>query len=87
MRELLITSIDALAVGVSLHAGLSTSVTIWLHVSIICVFTFGISLVGLFLGKQILKLLKDKTEISVIIGGAILILLAVWVVLSYYLGI
>ncbi len=91
IKEVLImgvaTAIDALAVGVSLHAGLSTSVTIWLHVSIICVITFGISLVGLFLGKQILKLLKDKTEISVIIGGGILILLAVWVVLSYYLGI
>ena len=91
IKEVLImgvaTAIDALAVGVSLHAGLSTNVTIWLHVSIICVITFGISLVGLFLGKQILKLLKDKTEISVIIGGGILILLAVWVVLSFYLGI
>ena len=90
IKEVLImgvaTAIDALAVGVSLHAGLSTNVTIWLHVSIICVITFGISLVGLFLGKQILKLLKGKTEISVIIGGGILILLAVWVVLSYYLG-
>ena len=46
-----------------------------------------IILVGLFLGKQILKLLKGKTEISVIIGGCILVLLAVWVVLSHYLGI
>ena len=81
------TAIDAMAVGVSLHAGLSTNVTIWLHVSIICVITFGISLIGLFLGKQILKLLRGKTEISVIIGGCILILLAVWVVLSHYLGI
>ena len=91
IKEVLImgvaTAIDALAVGVSLHAGLSTNVTIWLHVSIICVITFGISLVGLFLGKQILKLLKGKTEISVIIGGGILILLAAWVVLSHYLGI
>ena len=82
-----VTAIDALAVGVSLHAGLSTNVTIWLHVSIICVITFAISLIGLFLGKQILKLLKGKTEISVIIGGCILICLAVWVVLSHYLGI
>lgn len=91
IKEVLImgvaTAIDAMAVGVSLHAGLSNNLTIWIHVSIICVITFGISLIGLFLGKQILKLLKGKTEISVIIGGCILVLLAVWVVLSYYLGI
>lgn len=91
IKEVLImgvaTAIDAMAVGVSLHAGLSNNFTIWLHVSIICVITFGLSLIGLFLGKQILKLLKGKTEISVIIGGSILVLLAVWVVLSHYLGI
>ena len=91
VKEVLImgvaTAIDAMAVGVSLHAGLSTNLTIWLHVSIICVITFGISLIGLCLGKQILKLMKGKTEITVIIGGCILILLAVWVVLSHYFGI
>ena len=91
IKEVLImgvaTAIDAMAVGVSLHSGLSNNYTIWLHIAIIGVITFGISLIGLFLGKQILKLLKGKTEISVIIGGCILILLAVWVVLSHYLGI
>lgn len=91
VKEVLImgvaTAIDAMAVGVSLHSGLSNNYTIWLHIVIIGVITFGISLIGLFLGKQILKLLKGKTEISVIIGGCILILLAVWVVLSHYLGI
>ena len=81
------TAIDAMAVGVSLHSGLSTKYTIALHVLIIGVITFGLSLVGLFLGKQILKLLKGKTEISVIIGGCILILLAVWVIVSHYAGI
>ena len=90
IKEVLImgvaTAIDAMAVGVSLHSGLSNNATIWLHVSIICVITFAISLVGLFLGKQILKLLKGKTEITVIIGGCILILLAVWVVVSHYTG-
>ena len=80
------TAIDALAAGVALHAGLSNTQTVWLHVSIILVLTFSISLVGLFLGKQIVVLLKGKYEISGIIGGAILILLAVWVVLSHYLG-
>ena len=81
------TAIDALAVGVSLHAGISTTQTIWLHVVIIMVCTFCISLSGLFLGKFFDKLLKGKYEISSVIGGAILILLAVWIVLSHYLGI
>ena len=80
------TAIDALAAGVACHADLSTRTTIWLHVSIILVCTFSLSLVGLFLGKQIMKLLKGKYEISGIIGGCILILLAVWVVVSHYTG-
>ena len=81
------TAIDALAAGVAMHADLSTTSTVWLHVSIILVLTFSISLVGLFLGKQIIKLLRGKYEISGIIGGVILILLAVWVVVSHYTGI
>ena len=80
------TAIDALAAGVAMHTGLSTTSTIWLHVSIVLVLTFSISLVGLFLGKQIMKLLKGKYEISGIIGGIILILLAVWVIVSHYVG-
>lgn len=78
------TAIDALAAGVAMHADVSTTATVWLHVSIILVLTFVISLIGLFLGKQIMKLLKGKNEISGIIGGVILILLAVWVVVSHY---
>ena len=81
------TAIDAMVIGVSLHTGLSNNYTLWLHIAIIGVITFGICLIGLFLGRQILKLLKGRTEITVIIGGSILVLLAVWVVLSHYLGI
>ena len=81
------TAIDAMVLGVTLHAGLSDKYTLWLHIAIIGVITFGICLIGLFLGRQILKLLKGRTEITIIIGGSILILLAVWVVLSHYLGI
>ncbi len=80
------TAIDALAAGITMHAGLSTTITVWLHVSIVLVLTFSISLIGLFLGKGIMKLLKGKYEISGIIGGIILILLAVWVVVSHYTG-
>ena len=80
------TAIDALGTGVALHSGLSNTATIWLHVSIIMVITFGISLIGLFLGSKIVKLLKGKYEISTIIGGIILVGLAVWIVLSHYYG-
>ena len=80
------TAIDALAAGITMHTGLSDGKTVWLHVSIILLLTFSISLVGLFLGKQIMKLLKGKYEISGVIGGIILILLAVWVVVSHYVG-
>ena len=81
------TAIDALAAGVAMHADLSSKLTVWLHVGIIFLLTFSLSLVGLFLGKQIMKLLRGKYEISGIIGGIILILLAVWVVVSHYVGI
>ena len=80
-----LTAIDALAAGVTMHTGLSDTATVWLHVVIIMVITFGLSLVGLFLGTKIIKLLKGKYEISGIIGGCILILLAVWVLLSHLL--
>ena len=80
------TSIDALATGVALHSGLSDNVTVFFHASIIICITFIISLVGVLLGKQIVKLFKGKTEITSIIGGCILILLAVWIVLSHYFG-
>jgi len=82
-----ITAIDALAVGVSLHTGLSNNSTIFLHVSIIMVITFIISFVGTQLGNFFNKLLKGKYEVSCIIGGAILILLGIWVVVSHYVGI
>ena len=81
------TAIDALGTGVALHSGLSNNYTIWLHVSIIMVITFIISLIGLFLGHQIEKLLKGKYEITSIIGGIILITLAVWIIVSHYAGI
>ena len=81
------TAIDALAIGVTLHTGLSTTTTIWLHVTIIMCCTFIISLIGIILAHQIHKLLKGKYEITGIIGGIILISLAIWIILSHYLGI
>lgn len=81
------TSIDALGSGVALHSGLSDNGTVFLHVSIIICITFIISLIGVLLGNKIEKLFKGKTEITSIIGGCILMLLAVWIVLSHYFGI
>lgn len=82
-----VTAIDALGTGVALHSGISLPTTIWLHVSIIMVITFIIALIGVILGHQIEKLLKGKYEITSIISGIILILLAIFIVLSHYLGI
>ncbi len=83
----LATSIDALGSGVALHSGLSNNITIFIHISIIIVITFVISLLGVLLGNKIEKLLKGKVEITSIIGGCILLILAIWIVLSHYLGI
>jgi len=79
------TSIDALATGLALHAEISDNVTIWLHVSIILIITLAICLVGVILAHQIHKLLKGRHEIANLIGGVILVILAVWIVLSHYI--
>lgn len=81
------TAIDALAIGVSLHAGISSNSTIWLHVTIIMVVTFAICIVGVLLGKRISVLLKGKHDLTGLVAGIILILLAVWIVCSFYFGI
>ena len=81
------TSIDALGSGVALHSGLSDNITIFMHVSIIICITFVISFIGVVLGGKIEKLFKGKTEITSIVGGCILVALAIWIVLSHYLPI
>ena len=90
VKEVLImgvaTAIDALATGVAFHADTSNNATIWLHVAIIMVCTFTISLIGVNLARGIQKLLKGKYEITGIIGGSILILLAIWIIVSHYVG-
>ena len=79
------TSIDALGSGVALHSGLSTNTTIFIHIAIIISITFIISFLGVVLGGKIEKLFKGKTEITSIVGGAILVILAIWIILSHYL--
>lgn len=67
------TSIDALAVGVSLVAldkSGALAVNIFVAVSIIAATTFVISLVSVFIGKKFGELLSDKAEL---VGGIILV--------------
>lgn len=67
MMLALATSIDALAIGLTL-AFLDVNVT-WAS-SLIGIITFIISLLGIFLGRQLAKLLAGKVEIF---GGLVLI--------------
>ncbi len=78
------TSIDAFATGFALHAGISNNLTVWLHVSLILLITLVICLIGIILARQIHKLLKGRYEIANLIGGVILVALAIWIVLSFY---
>ena len=79
------TAIDALASGVYLHSGVSNNILVFLDVSIIMVITFVACLIGVLLGKQIVRLFKGYIEIATIIGGLVLIGLAVWILLSHLL--
>jgi putative Mn2+ efflux pump MntP len=69
------TSIDALAVGITLGSisPIITLTTVWWFVGLIGVTTFVISLVGLLIGKGIGTLIKNKSFIAEIIGGLVLI--------------
>ncbi|MCR4561854.1 MAG: manganese efflux pump MntP family protein [Bacilli bacterium] len=77
------TSIDALAVGISLQ---TLGIFIVWDVLTIAIITFVICLFGVFLGTQISKLLKGKYSIANIIGGTILILIGVSILIEHLLG-
>lgn len=68
------TSIDALAVGISMLAmdGI-TAFTVWWYVGLIGCVTFAISTCGLLLGVKMGKIFKDKAFIAEIVGGLVLI--------------
>ena len=72
------TSIDALAVGVTMGTmeGVTNYNIFWL-VAIIGVITFTISLVGLIIGVKIGKLFKNKTGIAEILGGLVLVAIGI----------
>ena len=82
------TSIDALFVGFSLNAMLegveNVQLWAWISVFIIGVTTFIISLVGVIFGVKVGKLFRKKASVAEIVGGAMLMLIAVKIVLSGY---
>ena len=69
------TSIDALAVGLTLNSMMGDLHFAWVFVltGIIGVITFAISLVGVIIGVKLGKLFKSKAFIAEIIGGLVLI--------------
>ncbi len=77
-------SIDALAVGITIRTNIHATADYQVYVAfaIIAFCSFAISLIGLFSGKQINKLLKGKYEISEIIGGVILVVLGTLLLLE-----
>lgn len=84
------TSIDALFVGFTFNTLLNvecvtnTQLWAWIAVAIIGVVTFIISLIGLIIGNRFGKLFQKKACVAEIIGGVVLILLAIKMVLSGY---
>lgn len=77
------TSIDALVMG---FAFITSTIHILINALFITTITFGMCMVGLFLGKNILKLLKGKVEIATIVGGIVLILIGTKILLEHTLG-
>lgn len=71
------TSIDALAIGVSLAF---LNVNIWVAVSLIGVITFGFSAVGVLIGKHFGARYKSKAEFT---GGFILVAMGVKILLEH----
>lgn len=81
------TSIDALAVGITLNvmAGV-TRLNVFGLVAIIGVITFAISLVGIVIGIKIGKLFKNKASIAEIIGGVVLVAIGIKILVEGIIG-
>ncbi len=81
------TSIDALAVGITLNAmpGVN-SYNIFAFIGVIGAVTFLISLVGLIIGIRIGKLFKNKVSIAEIIGGIVLVGIGIKILVEGIIG-
>lgn len=81
------TSIDALAVGITLNAMAGVdSVNVFGLVGIIGAVTFIISLVGVIIGVKIGQLFKNKASIAEIIGGVVLIGIGIKILVEGIIG-
>lgn len=78
------TSIDALAVGISLYASINVDnykgLSIWMIVPCIIVVTFILSLIGGLFGKKIGSLFK---KIAPFIGGLVLIIIGISILVEH----
>ena len=74
------TSIDALAVGLSMAF---LSAKIWLAAAIIGIVAAAMTIVGMFLGRRLGKLFSRKMEL---IGGLILIAIGIKIVIEHLTG-
>lgn len=77
------TSIDALAVGVTL---IMMNANIWASISIIGGITLLITAVGVYVGISFGKLFAKKASYAEIVGGVVLILIGIKIVLEHTLG-
>lgn len=76
LMQAIATSIDALAVGVSFAV---IKIQIFPAAALIAIVTFALSAVGIWVGRQTGRLLKNKAEIG---GGVILILIGLKILLK-----
>ncbi|MDE7168023.1 MAG: manganese efflux pump MntP family protein [Clostridia bacterium] len=80
------TSIDALFVGFSLNAMLEGVTNVqawaWISVGIIGVITFIISLIGVIIGVKVGQLFRKKASVAEIIGGVVLIGIALKILIE-----
>lgn len=80
------TSIDALFVGFSLNAMLEGVFNVqawaWISVGIIGVITFIISLIGVIIGVKVGQLFRKKASVAEIIGGLVLIGIALKILIE-----
>ncbi len=80
------TSIDALFLGFSLNTMLegvgNVQAWAWISVAIIGVITFVISLIGVVIGVKVGKLFRKKASVAEIIGGVVLIGIALKILIE-----
>lgn len=81
LAQAVATSIDALAVGVSLS--LSNDVNIWFNAGIIAAITGVLSLIAHFIGSKVGNIFKEKAQIF---GGVILVLIGLRIFIIDMIG-